>query len=306
MGEPHAAGLSEIIVSHWALCGSDLRGLRTGSVIPRRMGHELSGRLSSGIDAGRVVSIFPIVPCFACRVCSIGDWRKCPDRRTLGFELAGARAGTLTVDTRLVYLHAPEGNGSRACLTEHVACAVHIASDPNVKLLTRQHNVLIVGDGAMAFASAVVLRRLNEANIRLLVKHPDRLLVARTLGINAESFSSRVFIPEDIDFLILACDLGDTKIYSTSTETPLMIAHVARQSSAMGQHYSRPTYLIDSYAYLPSDFSLAVTLIDSPDFDLSYAKEYDEPKICSDSDAASTQLRSLPRSTVKYIFRRSK
>ena len=295
---------AKVLVSHWALCGSDLRGLQSGRVFPGSLGHEVAGFLLSNGRSDELVSIFPIVPCFDCAVCSAGDWRNCPDRRTLGFELPGARSGLLSVDSRLIFKHSGRTPGSRACLTEHIACALHMASNAEVMALGQDSCVLIVGDGAMAFACASVLRWVNGANVRLVVKHLERLVLAESLGFEAELFAPGIYVSENVDVLILACDISGSCFRCAASKRPLLVSHVARQSSALGPECSRFTKLIDSFAYSPMEFSRAVELIDCAKFDLGYACVFDEPQISPDASVAFSQLRSLPRRVIKYVFKR--
>jgi len=180
-----------------------------------------------------------------------------------------------------------------------------VALNTEIKKLVGTINVLIIGDGAMAFAYATVMKWENRADVRLLVKHRERLLTARSLGFDAELVTTEVQIPRDINVLILACDVKNLKLAYAPIDSELYVAHVARQSSMLTKESIRTIRLTDAYAYTPKDFARAVELISFPNFDLTYAQEVCEPVIPVESTIAFNRLRSLPRETIKYVFRRN-
>lgn len=293
-------------VNCWGLCGSDLRGLISGRASPLTMGHEVAGVILNGPHQGRVASVFPIVPCFSCLVCKAGDWRHCPYRQTIGFELCGARAGILSLDSQLVFVHRHNTACEIAALTEHIACAVHMVNESRTNGLKGGSRVLVVGDGPMAFASAIVLRALSDCNIQIVAKYPARLNMAITMGFEAFLSSSSLAIDENCVLLVLACDIRETEICLTPSSRPILVAEVARQSTKVPTGDECEVTYVDSFAYTPDDFQSAVDLVDSRTLDFRYVQVCDEPPIGVDPGLAYKRLRGLPRDAIKYVFRRGK
>ena len=68
------------------ICGTDyhiFEGKHPYLDYPRVIGHELSGHVASGADAGRLVVVNPYLSCGACRACLRGklNWHALPVER---------------------------------------------------------------------------------------------------------------------------------------------------------------------------------------------------------------------------------
>ena len=289
-------------VTHWSLCGSDLRGLRQQRLNPY-VGHEFAGVIVSGDEkiSKSVVSIFPIVPCFSCPSCSALDYRNCPTRKTYGFELAGATAKLLAVDSRLLFQHKPQTAAAKAVLTEHLACCIHLMHSAIREGVSAGSRICVIGDGPMAFGIATVFAKQLSCSPFVVARHESRSEIARDLGFNSNVIGHRhsTQAVNECDVLVLSCPLEEKDFASFKWRNAPFVAPVARQPEGTQRTLLRAgVKFIDSYAYTISDFSEAVEYIDNyPDF-IAY-----NPKVLNMSSIRSeVDLLSLPKSAVKYIF----
>lgn len=172
-------------------CGTDLKMYRRGrhpalGPLPALFGHEVAGVVAAvgpgvtGLREGEPVVVANSAPCGRCRPCQRGQLSLCRD---LVF-LFGAFAQYVRVPARIVAtnLHRrPAGlTAAEAALVEPLACAVHgltvAAPEPGA-------TVLIVGGGALGLFLAR-LAKLRGATVLLCDRHPDRLALARRLGVD--------------------------------------------------------------------------------------------------------------------------
>ena len=170
--------------------GTDLKAFRRGHPqmpLPARFGHEFSGDVAA-IGAG--VSAFapgdPILsvhsaPCRACYWCLHAGRRAVRKRdgdEDLG-RLRGVRRDTAT-SSSVTRSTSPPALSYGGSFLEPLACVVHSLRQLNVDSET----VLgIVGDGGFGILHALVARAFGIAEPVLIGRRPERLALARSLGI---------------------------------------------------------------------------------------------------------------------------
>lgn len=170
------------------ICGSDMHAFhgRDGRRPPPLvLGHEASGRVMSGPEAGKDVVINPLVTCMRCDDCLSGRTNLCRNRQIISMPpREGAFAEYLRMPERnLVPL--PEGLPPvSAALSEPVATAFHAvlkAASLSVRPLA-ESRVLVLGAGAVGLACALVLRSQGCRNILIGDTNPLRRATAQRAG----------------------------------------------------------------------------------------------------------------------------
>ena len=178
------------------VCGSDIPRMLTKGAhkLPLICGHEFSGRiaaLGSGMDEwkeGELVAIPPLIPCFKCAQCLIGEPSRCEDYDYFGSRRDGAYAEYVNVPASNL-LRVPEGiDPTAVALADPAAIALHAIGKTN---LTLGQRVAVVGCGPIGLVCHPMgptdgrqrnLWRSTSAIARLpWPKRPERLRERLTL-----------------------------------------------------------------------------------------------------------------------------
>jgi L-iditol 2-dehydrogenase len=169
------------------VCGSDIpRMLIKGAhKLPLICGHEFSGRiaaLGSGMDEwkeGELVAVPPLIQCFKCAQCLIGEPSRCEDYDYFGSRRDGAYAEYVNVPASNL-LRVPEGSDPTAvALADPAAIALHAIGKTN---LTLGQRVAVVGCGPIGLF-AIQWARLMGASEILAVDISDRkIAMAKEAG----------------------------------------------------------------------------------------------------------------------------
>ncbi len=196
-------------VAACGVCGSDLpriftKGAYTFPTIP---GHECSGTVVSAPTGeeslvGRLVSVFPLIPCRTCGPCSAGMIHLCADYDYIGSRRDGAFAEYVAAPVPNL-LSVPDGvDAESAAMTEPAAVALHALRQARVDA---GDTVWVIGAG------------------------PIGVLVAKWAGI----LGARVFVA-DIDFskLALARDWAGAEVLDASASDA--VEWVKQQTSGVG------------------------------------------------------------------------
>jgi len=144
------------------ICGSDMHAFRGHD--PRRnppliLGHELAGTIVGGADAGRRVTVNPLIQCGVCDYCAQGRNNLCSNRTMVGMTRPGAYAELMTIPaTSLIEI--PQDMSDRAAaLTEPAATALHAVSLAQ-RALHRplpEASTLVIGGGAIGLLATLLL-----------------------------------------------------------------------------------------------------------------------------------------------------
>ncbi len=167
------------------ICGTDLQILRGYSGFRGIPGHEFVGRVIECDEAkwiGKRVAGEINVTCGECDLCLWGLGRHCPKRTVMGImNRDGTFAEYVVLPT--VNLHEiPEVIPDEAAVfVEPLAAAAEILEQ--VTILPRLR-VAVLGDGKLGLLVAQVLHQAR-AQVTLLGKHPWKLDLAQSWGINA-------------------------------------------------------------------------------------------------------------------------
>ncbi|TDC55802.1 galactitol-1-phosphate 5-dehydrogenase, partial [Actinomadura sp. KC345] len=182
-----APGEALVRVEVCGVCGSDIaRMLKAGAHrMPVICGHEFSGRVVaagpgvSGAAEGDLVTVPPLIPCFACGECQRGRFSLCLDYDYFGSRRDGAYAEYVTVPSRNLFT-VPDGVPAvAAAMIDPAAIALHAIWRTRLGI---GHRVAVVGAGPIGLF-AIQWARLAGASEVLAVELDDRkLAMAKEAG----------------------------------------------------------------------------------------------------------------------------
>ena len=209
---PAAEGRTLVRVGAVGLCGSDLHWFLDGGIGDARIvdpaipGHEIGGVALDGPYAGRVVAVYPAIPCFHCERCREGWTNLCPHVRFAGHgDTDGGMAEIISWPTdRLVPL--PEGmTPEDAAVLEPLGVAVHAWDLGQVRLADR---VAVVGAGPIGLFLVQLARHALVSHVAVVEPLAHRREAALRQGADA------VYEPDDLpasdfDVVFEACGNPD-------------------------------------------------------------------------------------------------
>lgn len=161
------------------ICGTDyhiFEGKHPFLNYPRVIGHELSGHLVDGPDAGALVVVNPYLSCGTCRACQRGKPNCCSDIAVLGVHTDGGMCARIAV---------PEGNlypaegltPVQAAMVEFLAIGAHAVARSGCGAGDR---VLVTGAGPIGLGTAL-FARIAGAEVHLMDLSEKRLAAAKEL-----------------------------------------------------------------------------------------------------------------------------
>ncbi len=168
------------------ICGSDVPRAFGGGAYhyPLVMGHELSGTVdqansSSGFSRGDRVVVFPLLPCYKCDACSIGEYAQCIDYDYLGSRSDGGFAEFIAVPQANLFRIPDHLDSIHAALTEPTAVALHALAKTKV---SPGSNAAVFGGGPIGLLTAQWLRVRGANDIYVVDIDPGKLKIADDLG----------------------------------------------------------------------------------------------------------------------------
>ena len=191
-----------IRVAMAGICGSDLGRIQhTGTYsFPTVPGHEFAGEIAEiaknpvGLKKGDRVAVAPILPCFHCDNCAVGDYGQCDDYNYLGSRTDGGFAGYVTAPIRNLVPLPDSVSFRHAALIEPAAVTLHGMMRLDIRA---GDTIMVLGCGAIGLFAVSFARILGATRIIAVDIDDDKLELARKAGATLLSNSKR----ED------ACDL---------------------------------------------------------------------------------------------------
>jgi 2-desacetyl-2-hydroxyethyl bacteriochlorophyllide A dehydrogenase len=202
--EPDRDGECRIRVRLAGICGTDLQLLEGYAGFHGIPGHEFVGVVESAPPADaawigkRVVGDIN-VGCGRCGFCAAGIKEHCEDRTVVGIRgQGGAFAELLSLPA--VNLHEVPAaiDDETAVLVEPTAAACRILEQVAIDERMR---IAVLGDGRMGLLVAQVLKTA-ASGVTVLGRHPQKLTVARALGLEAASSDRDVSPAERYDMVV--------------------------------------------------------------------------------------------------------
>jgi threonine dehydrogenase-like Zn-dependent dehydrogenase len=185
-------GSSEVVVEVIAtgICGSDFHGYsgENGRRHPGQvMGHETVGRVGelgsgvTGLAAGQLVTVNPVMGCNDCPACASGQPQWCSRKVVLGVapEVSAAFADRVAVPAANIVSLPEEMPAELGALVEPLAVGYHSVRRGEI---TAEDRVLVIGGGPIGQACLLAARRLGVANLALSDVSPSRRELCAGLG----------------------------------------------------------------------------------------------------------------------------
>jgi len=211
-----------------SICSTDVHMYHHGHrdlVLPRILGHELSGKVAEvgdateGVRKGERVQLAPGVACGMCRPCRRGHQNMCEHMRIFGFHLDGGFAEYVSVPGRALkagcLVRLPHGlDYERAALAEPLACCINAQDAVNVG---NEDRVVVIGAGPVGCLNAMLARTRGASCVVLIDKDPHRLEMAEGAGADhllntSDADAVHTLMEGGADVVIIACrDASATK-----------------------------------------------------------------------------------------------
>lgn len=169
------------------ICSSDIdRVFKTGTYhFPTIPGHELSGKivaLGAGVPVSylnRRAAVFPLLPCFECPSCAVGEYARCDHYNYFGSRCDGGFAEYLCVPVWNLVLFSENLSYGAAAMCEPAAVALHAVTAAKI---TVGDIVAVVGCGTIGILSAVWARLQGAEKVIVVGRGREKLNMAQELG----------------------------------------------------------------------------------------------------------------------------
>lgn len=193
-----------------ALCGSDLRTLRSGHrrvTLPWIIGHETAGvveQLGEGYKGpwkvGEILAVGPVVYCGKCEFCRTGRHELCIDYLEIAQAWPGGFAEYLAVPEEAVrlgtILPVPKGvDPAHAAITEPMSSCVHAQEKGKVSM---GDTVMIIGAGPVGCIHTVLARIRGADKIFIADINDGRLKMAEAFEPDRMINAAKVDLVEEI------------------------------------------------------------------------------------------------------------
>jgi L-iditol 2-dehydrogenase len=178
-----------------SVCSYDVRTFRNGSfkvTPPVILGHEICAETIAdyrgknfSIKSNSRVSIYPVIPCFACWFCMNRKYNLCLNLKEVGSTVNGGFAEFIKVPKKIFEIGGivpvpEEISSEEASLIEPLACCINGINQ--IKNLDFE-SVIIIGDGPIGLMQLMLLKKiLPRLNITMIGKISHRLESARRMG----------------------------------------------------------------------------------------------------------------------------
>jgi len=154
------------------ICGSDIqRVFEKGTYhFPTIPGHEFAGEItavgSKSDEAllGQKAAVFPLLPCFSCPACQIGEYAQCQNYDYYGSRRDGGFAEYLCVNKWNLVMVPEQVSFEEAAMCEPAAVALHALSRAEINL---GDTVTIFGAGAIGIILAKIARLRGAGQVIL-------------------------------------------------------------------------------------------------------------------------------------------
>ncbi|HEY5820394.1 MAG TPA: alcohol dehydrogenase catalytic domain-containing protein [Propionibacteriaceae bacterium] len=183
---------SEVVVEVIAtgICGSDFHGYsgENGRRHPGQvMGHETVGRIGeigsavTGLTAGQLVTVNPVMGCHNCAACADGQSQWCSRKVVLGVakEISAAFADRVAVPAANIVSLPEDMPAELGALVEPLAVGFHAVRRGEA---TPADRVLVIGGGPIGQACLLAARRLGVENLALSDLSSSRRELCANLG----------------------------------------------------------------------------------------------------------------------------
>lgn len=256
------------------ICGSDMHawlGHDDRRPAPLILGHEAAGVVVDGPDAGRRVTVNPLVTCQECDFCRSGRTNLCLRRQIISMPpRPGAFAQYVAMPRRNLVTVPDDVPLDRAALAEPLACGWHAvrlgqkALDAPLAGLT----CVVIGGGAIGTGAALALRAQGARDITLI--EPGAARRAALAGIEGVTVLESVDKQPDLrgrcHLVIDGVGFAATRAEASACARPGgQIVHIGLGEDRGGLDIRRMTLqeigFIGTYTYTEDDFRATAAAI---------------------------------------------
>ena len=187
------------------ICSSDIaRVMEKGTYsFPLIPGHELSGEVANikvensslkeevngvSFKNGDRVAVAPLLPCYECPHCEIGEYNLCDDYGYLGSRCNGGFAEFVKAPLENLIKIPPGVSFEEAALTEPTSVALHALRQAKMEA---GNKVAVLGTGTIGIILAQWARILGASEVYLIDVREDKLRVAQEYGFTEVINASR-------------------------------------------------------------------------------------------------------------------
>jgi threonine 3-dehydrogenase len=186
-------GINDVLIRihRTGICGTDLHIYKWDEwaaktiPVPLVIGHEFVGEVVevgsnvADFQPGLIVSGEGHVVCGRCRNCLAGRRHLCADTQGVGVNRAGAFAEYIVLPMTNVWVHSPGIDEDVAAIFDPFGNAVHTA----LSFPVLGEDVLVTGAGPIGIMAAAVARHAAARHVVITDLNPDRLELARKMGV---------------------------------------------------------------------------------------------------------------------------
>ena len=266
MPEP-VRGDDDVLVSidSAGICGSDMHaflGHDERRPAPLVLGHEVAGTIVEGDDAGRPVTLNPLVSCGRCEACRSGRDNLCPDRQIISMPpREGGFAELVAIPARNVVEVPSHVTPDQAALAEPIACGWHAVrlGLSSLGMMPQSVSALVVGGGAIGVGVALSLRAHGVEQVTMVEPNDlRRAYIAETCGEVAVGPAAGEANLQ-FDLVVDCVGIEATRAHSSACARPGgTIVHIGLGTAAGGLDVRRITLqeitFIGTYTYTAQDF----------------------------------------------------
>ncbi|WP_150525145.1 zinc-dependent alcohol dehydrogenase [Roseibium sediminis] len=300
-----------IKVAATGICGSDMHaylGHDERRPAPLILGHEVTGTVLSGPNAGQRVTVNPLVACGTCAACLRKQENLCPNRQIISMPpREGGFAEFLAMPVSNLEEVPDHASDDAAALVEPLACGWHAVRLGKRALGDHADGAraLVIGGGAIGLGAALCLGAQGIDNITVVEPNTLRsAFLQRKCGL-------RVLTPEQVkteghfDFVIDAVGYAPTRELASAVTRPGgVISHIGLGSGEGGLDIRRMTLqeitFIGTYTYTVEDFRATAKAI----FDGRLGPlDWVETRFLSEGAAAFADLRSGRVASPKILLK---
>jgi L-gulonate 5-dehydrogenase len=249
------------------ICGSDMHawaGHDERRPAPLILGHEASGVIVDGPEAGLRVTVNPLVTCGTCSDCQSGRTNLCGARQIISMPpREGAFAEYLTMPWNNLVRVNDETSSEQAVLAEPIACGWHAVrlAQKMMRAPLSESRCLVLGGGAIGLGASLVLAAHDARKIWIGETNSKRRALLEAAG------DFHVFDPlagagpdaGSVDLVIDGVGYEATRAHASRCVRPGgIIAHIGLGSASGGLDIRRLTLqeitFFGTYTYTQTDF----------------------------------------------------
>lgn len=233
-----AVSEDEVLIKVMAvgICGSDIPrvnkyGAHVSPIIP---GHEFAGEVVelgtkvSEIKVGDRVTVAPLIPCYKCEYCKIGEYSLCEDYSYYGSRCDGAFAQYISVKEKNVLKVNDSVSFETAATTDPFANALHCLKRGSFKAGDR---VCVYGCGAIGLYTVMAAKALGASKVVAVDVSQEKLDTATRCGADA------VFNGRDADVSKQVCDYlgGGADVVAEISGVPISQQNCILSAAKLGR-----------------------------------------------------------------------